>query len=72
MKLKHKVSLFLVYFILFTTIAAVIDYYAYDMLNPWMFISASFILAVIVTIAHVKYHIRSKADELAKELEEIL
>jgi hypothetical protein len=72
MKLKHKVSLFLVYFTLFSALAAMIDYYAYDILNPWIFVSISFILAVIVTMTHIKHHTRSKADELAKDLEEIL
>ncbi len=72
MKLKHKISLFFVYLLLFLALTSMIDYYAYDILNPWIFISFSVVAAVIVTYLHIKNRARSRADEIAKEIEEIL
>ena len=72
MKLKHKFALFIVYFILFLAITAMIDYYAYDEIPPWIFIIISFVAAVISAQIHAKSKQKTKADELAKELEEII
>ncbi|SFV68775.1 hypothetical protein MNB_SV-10-1081 [hydrothermal vent metagenome] len=72
MKLKHKLALFTVYFVLFIALTAMIDYYAYDIINPWIFIVLSFLGAVGATLAHAKSHEKTKADELAHDLEEIL
>ena len=72
MKLKRKISLFVVYFVLFIALTAMVDYYAYDMINPWIFIILSFVGAVWAVSAHAKSHQKSKADELAHEIEEIL
>ncbi|WP_295421232.1 hypothetical protein [Sulfurovum sp.] len=71
-RLKHKIALFTVYFVLFIALTAMIDYYAYDMINPWIFTVLSFVGAVWATIVHAKSHERTKADELARDLEEIV
>ena len=70
--LKHKIALFTVYFVLFIALTAMIDYYAYDLINPWIFILLSFFGAVWATLAHVKSKEKSKVDELAHDLEEII
>ncbi len=72
MKLKHKIALFLVYFTLFVALLAMVDYYAYDILNPWIFVVLSFVAAFGATMVHAKSHQKSKADELAHDIEEIL
>jgi len=72
MKLKHKIALFIVYFILFITLGALIDYYAYDMISPWIFITISFIAALLASIVHIKSRQKTKADELAHTIEEII
>ena len=72
MKTSHKVALFFVYLILFLAIFGMIDYYAYDILNPWIFIVASFGAALWATAVHVRKHTKTKADEIAREIEEIL
>ncbi len=72
MKLKHKIALFIVYLILFGALSSMVDYYAYDMINPWIFVVLSFIGAVWATIVHANSRQKSKADELAKDIEEIL
>ena len=72
MKLKHTFALFVVYFILFLAITAMIDYYAYDEIPPWIFMTISFIGALTSALIHAKSKQKSKADELAKDLEEII
>ena len=72
MLFKHKVALFCVYLVLFLSIFGMIDYYAYDILNPAIFIGLSIISALMSTYYHVKHHQKTKADEIAQELEEIL
>ena len=72
MKLKHKIALFIVYLILFGALSSMVDYYAYDMINPWIFVILSFIGAVWATVVHANSRQKSKADELAKDIEEIL
>jgi hypothetical protein len=72
MKIKHKIALFLVYFILFGTLSALIDYYAYYFINPWILVGLSFVGAVWATVVHAKSKEKTKADELAEEIEEIL
>ena len=70
--LKRKTALFTVYFILFIALTAMIDYYAYDLINPWIFIVLSFVGALWATMAHLKSKEKSKVDELAHDLEEIV
>jgi len=70
--MKHKMTLFLVYFVLFSTLSAMIDYYAYDLINLWIFIVLSFIGAVWAVLVHAKSKQKTKADELAHDIEEIL
>ncbi len=72
MKLKHKIALFAVYFTLFLALTAMVDYYAYDTINPWIFIVISVVGAAWATSVHAKSHQKSKADELAHDIEEIL
>jgi len=72
MKNSHKIALFFVYLILFLAIFGMIDYYAYDILNPWIFILASFGAAVWATAVHARKHTKTKADELARDIEKIL
>ncbi len=72
MTLKRKISLFIVYFVLFIALTAMVDYYAYDEINPWIFIILSFLGAIWAVAVHAKSHQRSKADELAHDIEEIL
>ena len=72
MKLKHKIALFVVYFILFLTVLALIDYYAYYIIPGWIVITVSFISALISTLVHAKRKEKTKVDELAEELEEII
>ena len=70
--LKHKIALFIVYFILFGVLSAMVDYYAYDFLNPWIFVIISFIGAIIATVLHVRSRQKTKADELAEDIEEVI
>jgi len=70
--LKHKIALFAVYFVLFFTLSAMVDYYAYDLISPWIFTLFSLFAAVWATIMHLKSKQKSKADELAHDLEEII
>ena len=72
MRLKHKIVPFTLYFILFLALGAMIDYYAYDLLNPWIFIVLSFVAALWVTALHAKSRQKSRVDELAHEIEEVL
>jgi len=72
MTLKRKISLFIVYFVLFIALTAMVDYYAYDEINPWIFIILSFVGAIWAVAVHAKSHKKSKADELAHDIEEIL
>ena len=72
MKLKRKISLFFVYFVLFIALTAMIDYYAYDTISPWVFIVISTVGALWATLTHAKSHQKTKADELAHNIEEIL
>jgi uncharacterized ion transporter superfamily protein YfcC len=72
MPFKHKVALFTVYLVLFLAIFGMIDYYAYDILNPIIFIGLSIVSALVSTYYHLKHHQKTKADELAEEIEEIL
>jgi len=70
--LNHIIALFLVYLVLFAVILAIIDYYAYDIINPWIFITISVISAILATAIHIKSKKRSKADELASDIDEII
>ena len=72
MSLKHKIVPFTLYFILFLALGAMVDYYAYDILNPWIFIVLSFVAAVGVTLVHAKSKQKSRVDELAEDIEEVL
>lgn len=68
MKLKHKIALFFVYFTLFLALTAMVDYYAYDTISPWVFIVFSLLAAFWVTIVHAKNREKTKADELAEDI----
>jgi len=70
--LKHVAALFAVYFVLFAALTAMIDYYAWDNINPWIFVAVSFFGALWAAWTHAKSRQKTKADELARDLEEIL
>ena len=71
--LKRQIGYFVIYMTLFATLGAFIDYYAYDIISPWIFIGLSFLGAIWATYVHVKYHKKnSKVDDLEKTLEEII
>ncbi len=69
---KHVVALFAVYFVLFMALTAMIDYYAWDNINPLIFVAVSFLGALWAAWTHAKSRQKTKADELARDLEEIL
>jgi len=71
-RFKHLFALFVIYFIIFFTGAALVNYYAYLTLDGRLLFTGSVVLALIATYLHNRYHIKTKADELAKEIEEIL
>jgi len=72
MKLRHQIALFVVYFLLFLIISAMIDYYAYDIIDPWIFVVLSLFASLWATKIHSKSHHKSKIDDWSKEVEEIL
>jgi uncharacterized membrane protein len=72
MKNSHKIGLFIVYFALFLTIFAMIDYYAYDFITFSFLLILSFFIALVTTYVHAKNHEKSKVDELAQDIEDIL
>lgn len=72
MKFKHKIALFIAYLVLFLAITAMIDYYAYDIISPLLFVSLSLIAAIISTYIHIKNKEKSQIDVIAKEIEEII
>ncbi|WP_297486233.1 hypothetical protein [Sulfurimonas sp.] len=72
LRLKHKIALFLVYLVLFAALSSMVDYYAYDLINPWIFVILSVIGAAWATVAHANSRQKTKADELAADVEEIL
>jgi hypothetical protein len=72
MKLKRKIAVFAVYFVLFLALTAMIDYYALDEINPLIFAFISLAAAVLATWIHARQHQKSKVDELARDIEEIL
>ena len=72
LRLKHKIALFLVYLVLFGALSSMVDYYGYDLVNPWIFVIFSVIGAAWATLAHANSRKKTKADELAADVEEIL
>lgn len=62
------VKIFLIYFLILVSIFLWIDYYSYEMFNPLVFISFSFLAALIATIIHLFIGKKSGVDELAKKL----
>ena len=72
MKLKHKIALFIVYLTVFAVISALIEYYAYFELPVWLFILFTILASIVSTLIHIKSKSKTKADELAKEIEEII
>ncbi len=70
--IKNIIALFLVYLVLFGVLFAMIDYYAYDIINPLLFVIISVISAIIATFIHSKSRKKTKADELASDIKEIL
>ncbi len=71
-RLKHIIALFLVYLVLFTALSSMVDYYAYDLINPWIFVILSLVGAAWAAVVHANSRQKTKADELAADVEEIL
>ena len=69
---KHTIALFIVYFIVFLTATALIDYYAYNAFSPKYLVPFSIVASIIATYFHKKSRKKTQADEIAKEIEEIL
>lgn len=72
MKNKHKIALFFVYLVLFVAIVSMIDYYGYYIIPASIVFTISVLAALIATYLHTKSKKRTKADELAREIEEII
>ena len=70
--LKHIIALFSVYLVLFAALSSMVDYYAYDLINPWIFVILSVVGAAWATAVHANSRQKTKADELAADIEEIL
>ncbi len=70
--LKKTIAYFIAYLSLFLAIFGMIDYYAYDILNPWFFIFVSFISAFFATYIHLKSHTKSQIDVIEKKIEKVL
>lgn len=66
--LFRYIKIFLIYFIIFTSIFLWIDYYSYEMFNPLIFILFSFLAALIAVMIHFFSGKRSEVDDLAKKL----
>jgi len=72
MKIKHKIALFIAYFLVFFSGLLMIDYYA-DMFIGFVVVSAiAAILSFVALKIHKKYKAKSQVDKLAKEIEDIL
>jgi len=69
---SYKLALFIIYFIIFLTSFSLINYYAYSSFNPKLLILFSLIFSIFATYFHLKQRQKTKADELAKEIERIL
>ncbi len=79
MKTKHKkhkkrfsykryIRLFLTYFVLFTALSGMIDYYAYMEFNFLYFIIISALIALPMAYLHIKQGKSSHIDEVSKEI----
>ena len=66
---KHKVAVFSIYLIIFLSIIAWLDYYAYDVYNPLLGVLISLVLAFIATFLHTRRGGREdEIDKLADKL----
>ena len=70
--IKHIIALFSVYLVLFGALSSMVDYYAYDLINPWIFVIFSVVGAAWATAVHANIRQKTKADELAADVEKIL
>ena len=72
MKKRHKIALFIAYFLVFFSSLLLIDYYADMFFSFYIVAIVSAILSFVSLQIHKKYKTKTQVDELAKELEEIL
>ena len=72
MKTKHKIALFIAYFLVFFSSLLLVDYYADMFFSFYIVAIASAILSFVALKMHKKYKTKTQVDELAKEVEEIL
>jgi len=72
MKTKHKIALFIAYFLVFFSSLLLVDYYANMFFSFYIVAIVSAILSFVALEIHKKYKTKTQVDELAKEVEEIL
>ncbi len=66
---KHKVAVFSIYFIIFLSIVAWLDYYAYEVYNPVLCVLIALVSALIATFLHIRRGGREdEIDKLADKL----
>ena len=69
---KHFFALSIVYYLVFMCSFLLIDYYANGFLGPKIDFGLSAILGIISAYFHSKSKAKTQADEVAKEIEEII
>ncbi len=65
---KRYIKLFLTYFVLFTALSGMIDYYADMIFNFLYFIVFSAVVALVVAYAHIKGGKKGHIDEVSNEI----
>jgi hypothetical protein len=60
--IRKVIILFLLYSFIYITILLFIDYYAYDMFNPYLLTIISILLGAISTYIHLKKGKRTQID----------
>jgi len=69
---KHFLALSIVYYLLFVCIFLIIDYYANGIMGAKVDLGLTLIIGVISAYFHAKSRDKTQADEVAKEIEEII
>ncbi|NIA20078.1 MAG: hypothetical protein GWP07_06590 [Xanthomonadaceae bacterium] len=66
---KHKIAVFGIYLVIFVSIAAWLDYYAYEVYNPLLGIMIAVVVAFIATFLHTRRGGREdEVDKLADKI----
>jgi len=66
--LKKIIFLFIIYSFIYLTAFALIDYYAYYAINPYLLTILSVLLGAGSTYAHVKYHYNPYIEYLVNKI----